>query len=32
VILAAITIVATVAFYSIVRRRADPFASTRRLT
>ena len=31
VLLAAITIGATVAFYSIIRRRADPFAAARRL-
>ena len=29
VILAAITIVATVSFYSIIRRKMDPFAATR---
>jgi multiple sugar transport system permease protein len=29
VVLAAVTIVATVAFYGIVRRRMDPFAATR---
>jgi len=32
VVLAAITVVATVAFYGIVRRRMDPFAVTRAVT
>lgn len=32
VVLAAITIVATVVFYSIVRRRMDPFSATRAVT